>query len=216
VTVSRFAVVALLAVGIGVSAGCASSQPARTRTQAAAPRALPPARLYQETLQPVQVNLDELRFVGMDDGPVPDFDLRSIDGQRFRSNDLVGEQAFVVVFFATWCHMCDLKMPLLRAALDAVGPLTVIGIAVDDAETFRAVPGYVQRHGLRFPIVRAIDHPLFNISYNPFSTVPLVVVVGRNGGLVDYQMGYAPNDRERLIAAVRLARRIGPLAHPRG
>jgi hypothetical protein len=29
-------------------------------------------------------------------------------------------------------------------------------------------------------------------------------------------MGYAPNDGERLIAAVQLARRIGPLAHPRG
>ena len=206
----------MLAVGMGLSAGCSSSQPARTRTQAAASRALPPARLYQDAPQPVKINLDELRFVGMDDGPVPDFDLRSIDGQRFRSNDLVGEQAFVVVFFATWCHMCDLKMPLLRAALDAVGPLTVIGIAVDDAQTFGAVPAYVQRHGLHFPIVRAIDHPLFNISYNPFSTVPLVVVVGRNGGLVDYQMGYAPNDGERLIAAVQLARRIGPLAHPHG
>ena len=203
-------------MGTSLSAGCSSSQPAGARTQAAPPRALSPAQLYQDAPQRVQINLDDLRFVGMDDGPVPDFDLRSIDGQRFRSNDLVGEQAFVVVFFATWCHMCDLKMPLLRAALDAVGPLTVIGIAVDDAETFAKVPAYVQRHGLHFPIVRAIDHPLFNISYNPFSTVPLVVVVGRNGGLVDYQMGYAPNDGERLIAAVQLARRIGPLAHPRG
>ena len=44
--------------------------------------------------------------------------------------------------------------------------------------------------------------------------VPLVVVVGKNGGLVDYQMGFAPDDRERLIAAVQLARRIGPLADP--
>jgi hypothetical protein len=112
--------------------------------------------------------------------------------------------------------MCDLKMPLLRAALDAVGPLTVIGITVDDQETLPKVPAYMKRHGLDFPVVHGLRHPIFNIEYNPFSTVPLVVVVGQNGGLVDYQMGYAPNDRERFIAAVRLARRIGPLAHPDG
>jgi hypothetical protein len=39
----------------------------------------------------------------------------------------------------------------------------------------------------------------------------LVVVVGKNGGLVDYQMGYESDAESRLISAVKLARRIGPL-----
>jgi peroxiredoxin len=171
----------------------------------------PPATLYNEPAEVVKVNLAELRFVGMDEGPVPDFRLRTVDGKMFDSAALVGHKAFVVVFFATWCPVCELKLPLLRAALDAVGPLTVIGIAVDEPETFPKVEAYVKRFGLRFPIVRASEHPVFNMSYNPFSTVPLVVVVGQNGGLVDYQMGYTPTDRERLIAALKLARVIGPL-----
>jgi peroxiredoxin len=122
----------------------------------------------------------------------------------------------VIVFFATWCQMCEQKMPELRGALDALGPVTVIGVSVDDPDTWSRVPAFMQTHGLRFPLVRASQYPRFALSYNPFSMVPLVVVVGRNGGLVDFQMGYAPNDRERLIAAVQLARNIGPLADPHG
>jgi hypothetical protein len=41
--------------------------------------------------------------------------------------------------------------------------------------------------------------------------VPLVVVVGQNGGLVDYQMGFADTHQKRLSDAIRTARSIGPL-----
>jgi thiol-disulfide isomerase/thioredoxin len=180
-----------------------------------APRPQPPAAsLYlepEETLA-TQFDLNELRFVGMDDGPVPDFMLRTESGGTFDSRQLVGERAFVVVFFATWCAVCDLKMPLLRRALATTGPVTAIGVAVDEAATWPRVAQYMKRHGLTsMPLVRAQKYPGFAVSYNPFGSVPLVVVVGQNGGLVDYQIGYAPNDGARLEAAVELAKRIGPL-----
>ncbi len=192
-------------------------KPPESSTRTAA-RSKPPApSLYlepEETLS-TQFDIRDLRFVGMDDGPVPEFQLRTEQGRALDSRQLVGERAFVVVFFATWCAVCDLKLPLLRRALETTAPVTVIGVSVDDPQTWPKVAPYLKRHGLTsMPLVRAQRYPAFAISYNPFSTVPLVVVVGQNGGLVDYQIGYAPNDGQRLEQAVRLAKRIGPLKEP--
>jgi thiol-disulfide isomerase/thioredoxin len=196
----------------GCAEGGGKQSPARNAERAARPP--PPAALYLEPEQSfsAKLNLDDLRFVGMDDGPVPDFKLRADNGQWFDSQQLVGEQAFMVVFFATWCQVCDLKLPLIRRALKAAGPVTLIGVAVDDPQTWPRVAPYLKRHGLKeMPVVRAQSFPMFAVSYNPFSAVPLVVVVGQNGGLVDYQVGYAPNDEQRLADAMQLAKRIGPL-----
>lgn len=147
----------------------------------------------------------------MDNGPVPDFSVQSYDGTALSSDNLVGREPFVVVFFATWCQVCDLKMPVLKQVLDELGPITTIMVSVDDADTWPHVPGYLKEHQVNYPVVSALAYPRFSASYNPFQAVPLVVVVGRNGGLVDYQMGFADTHQKRLKDAIRLARTIGPL-----
>ena len=202
-----------LALWVGVTAcGASNASGSSAKTAKAAPRSsAPPAELYLQSSEHSLDEANEFRIVGMDDGPVPKFRLRTADGRMLDSAALQGKP-FVVVFFATWCQMCAMKLPLLRAALDSVGPVAMIGVSVDEPETWPQASGFLRENGLRFPLVRAAEFPRFSLAYNPFSLVPLVVVVGRNGGLVDYQMGYAPNDRERFIAAVKLARTIGPLA----
>lgn len=202
-----------------------STPPAPAKTAARqhhAARATSPADLYLshtqvDALEKAQKSIGDLcslRFVGMDDGQVPDFLLRAADGHVFDSQALVGKRPFVVVFFATWCPTCKQKLSLVKKALHTLGHVTIIGVSVDDDSTWPQVAQYLERRGLSFPVVRARRYPRFSVSYDPFSTVPLVVVVGRNGGLVDYQMGYQPGDAKRLVKAVKLARVIGPLAHP--
>lgn len=171
-----------------------------------------PAALYNEPTAPREsLDLAGLRFVGMDNGPVPEFSVESQDGKQLRSEDLVGHEAFVVVFFATWCQVCDMKLPVLKGVLDELGPITTIMVSVDDAETWPHVPGYLKEHDVKFPVVSALAYPRFSASYNPFQAVPLVVVVGHNGGLVDYQMGFADTHQKRLTDAIRVARSIGRL-----
>jgi thiol-disulfide isomerase/thioredoxin len=147
----------------------------------------------------------------MDDGPVPEFSVESHDGTGFDSRDLVGQEPFVVVFFATWCQVCDMKMPMVSRVFEELGPVKTILVSVDDAQTWPHVPGYLKEHEIRFPVVSAHAYPRFSASYNPFQAVPLVVVVGQNGGLVDYQMGFADTHEARLADAIRLARKLGPL-----
>ncbi len=153
-----------------------------------------------------------LRIVGTDEGPVPDFDLLAPGGTQYNSKALVGQQPFVTVFFATWCDYCGVELKTLEAALREVGPMLVIPVSADGAETWHQVPGYLASFGIHQPAVRAHEYPLFSVSYDPFDTVPVLVIVGRNGGLVDYHLGYDPAHAERLAASLRLAKTIGPLA----
>lgn len=198
----------------------AASPEVRKATGSASSRPPPPAKLYFESSDSAaegsgQIDLEKLRglrFVGMDNGPVPSFHVRSTDGRSFDSGKLVGDRAFLIIFFATWCPVCEKKLPFVKKALDRLGPLTVILVSADEPGTFHQVPVYLRRHGLsHLPVVRATKYPAFALSYDPFSLVPLVVVVGRNGGLVDFQMGITADDAGRLIKAVHLARTIGPL-----
>lgn len=197
--------------------GAAKARVVHSNVEASTQRALDakspaPAHLYNEPTRPREtVDLSSLRFVGMDDGPVPDFSLTTSDGYKLDSTDFIGEEPFVVVFFATWCQVCDMKMPVLKSVLDDVGPVRTILVSLDDAQTWSHVPGYLKEYGIHYPVVSAYAYPSFAASYNPFQAVPLVVVVGKNGGLVDFQMGFADTHRQRLTDAIKLAKTIGPL-----
>jgi thiol-disulfide isomerase/thioredoxin len=203
----------VLAIAIASTQVACNGSSERPANAAGAKRsAQSPLELYPSLAEAAEpIDLDDIRFVGMDDGPVPEFQLKSVDGRSYHSDQLVGDRAFVFVFFATWCNVCDKKLAAVRRALNRTGKVTMIGVSADDQDTWPAVMPFVKEHGLEMPIVPALKYPKFAISYNPFQTVPLVVVVGRNGGLVDYQLGYQGDDEDRFVSAVQLARRIGPL-----
>lgn len=145
---------------------------------------------------------------------VPEFRVVATNGSVFDSTTLIGKQPFVVAFWATWCKVCELKLPELLEVLAAATEVQAIGVSVDDADTWQNVDRYVARHRLPFPTVRGASFPRFALSYDPFQTVPVIAVIGRNGYLVDYQIGYSSTHRQRLAAAVEVARRMAPDSPP--
>ena len=159
--------------------------------------------------------MSSLRIVGMDDGPVPDFELFAPGGASYSSKTFVGRQPFVTVFFATWCDYCGVELKTMQHAFEQVGAMPVIPVSVDGPETWGQVSAYLASFGIHDHAVRASEYPGFAASYNPFDTLPLLVVVGRNGGLVDCLLGYDPAHADRLLASLRLAKTVGPLAKPR-
>jgi thiol-disulfide isomerase/thioredoxin len=138
---------------------------------------------------------------------VPPFRLVATDGSVFDSNALIGKRAFVVVFFTTWCGVCELKLPEVSAvAKHTRDDVTFVGVPIDDPDTWDQVAEYVDRLGLGFPIVRGEHFPRFTMAYDPMQKVPVVAVVGKDGYLVDYQVGWGPSHGRRLRAAVDIAR----------
>ena len=118
------------------------------------------------------------------------------------------------MFFSTWCQVCEMKLPLVKQAVAPHPDLPVVLVSLDDADTWSGVPAFVRRFGLGQTLVRGSTFPRFSLAYAPLQTVPVVAVIGRNGHLVDYQVGYSPRHGPRLAAAIELAVRMPPDAPP--
>ncbi len=165
-----------------------------------------PQRLLREPLLQPEVDLEDLQVVGSSSGPVPDFDLMLADGEVFRSAEWVGKRPFVIVFFATWCQVCEVKLPLVRAALESEREVTLLLVSVDEPDTWRHVPGFLREQRLGEALLASgLENPRFTLGYDPMGAVPVVAVIGRDGTLVDYQVGLSPADGGRLTSAVRRA-----------
>jgi thiol-disulfide isomerase/thioredoxin len=136
---------------------------------------------------------------------VPEFLLATKACQVFDSHELVGKVPFVVVFFASWCSVCEHKVPLLRDALrEREGQVTSLWISLDDATGDSAeTDAFLERNELaQRSAVSGRDFLGFSLGYNPFRSVPVVVVVGRSGRVVVVQIGVRDGDDAVLEQAL--------------
>lgn len=139
---------------------------------------------------------------------VPAFRLTTVAGDTVDSTELVGKEPFVVMFFASWCGVCEQKLPLVQKALtEEAGDMLVLGAALDEPETWDRVAPYVERHGLEVTLVRGQEHKGFAMAYDPFGSVPVVMVINQQGVIVDLQRGMREGDEDRLRAALRLVQK---------
>jgi thiol-disulfide isomerase/thioredoxin len=141
------------------------------------------------------------------DERVPDFFLATEGCEIIDSRELVGKEPFVVVFFASWCSVCEHKMPAIQRAVAARNrEIRALFVSLDDADGWDATREFLSRHGLSpGSAVAGRDFVGFSLGYNPFRSVPVVVVVGRSGRVVDVQIGVRRGDDGRLIKALDLA-----------
>jgi thiol-disulfide isomerase/thioredoxin len=156
---------------------------------------------------PAQRELEEDPTRIAPDERVPDFLLASERCEIFDSRQLVGKQPFVVVFFASWCSVCEHKMPLIRRALEErADEVTSVFVSLDDADGWADTQHFLARNGLvPTSAVAGRDYLSFSLGYNPFRSVPVVVVVGRSGHVVDVQVGVRDGDGDRLQEALDVA-----------
>jgi hypothetical protein len=139
------------------------------------------------------------------DQRVPDFLLATEACQVFDSRELVGKVPFVVVFFASWCSVCEHQIPTLRdALLERAGQIVPLWISLDEAsDGWLETDAFLVRHELeRKSAVAGRDFLGFSLAYNPFRSVPVVVVVGRSGRVVAVQIGVREGDDELLEVAL--------------
>jgi peroxiredoxin len=152
-----------------------------------------------------QPELTEVPAAIAPDERVPDFLLATEACQVFDSRELVGKVPFVVVFFASWCTVCEHRVPLLRNALrERAGQVTPLWISLDDAaDGWTETDAFLERNELaRQSAVAGREFLGFSLGYNPFRSVPVVVVVGRSGRVVAVQIGVRDGDEAVLEQAL--------------
>jgi peroxiredoxin len=143
------------------------------------------------------------------DIPVPAFRVNTTQGKLVDSRELVGKQAFMLVYFATWCRVCRMKLPMVKFVLERYHPdLAVYGVVMDDSSTWQFVPSYVERYDIDFELIQAERFPRFAAAYSPSGLVPAVTLVSKQGYVLEYQHGYSQRHLPELVAALAESERL--------
>ena len=85
----------------------------------------------------------------------PPIDLFTPGGDAFSLTSQLGK-VVLVNFWATWCEPCVTEMPSLQRVRDQFAPrLEVVGVNYQEGPS--RIQAFVDRSGIRFPIVRDTD-----------------------------------------------------------
>jgi len=123
----------------------------------------------------------------------PSFRAVTLTGQTVSLEDVKNSKGAVLVFWATWCPLCDAAIPSIKEFNSKYAHTGVVFLAINPGvnDSLRKVELYVKKHDLNYPIAyddRSIVTKLFEIR-----GVPTVVVLD-NKGIVRYVDGEIPKD----------------------
>lgn len=81
----------------------------------------------------------------------PDFTLKTLDGQEVNLSDYRGKKV-MLNFWATWCAPCEAEMPEMQEYYEKHKDENIEILAVN-IDPLNDVKGFVNKHGLTFPIL---------------------------------------------------------------
>tara|TARA_B100000315_G_C14559225_1_gene579691 strand:- start:177 stop:737 length:561 start_codon:yes stop_codon:yes gene_type:complete len=86
----------------------------------------------------------------------PDFQLQTIDGKTISKSALKG-QPTLMMFWAPWCHVCQVELPKIHDFHEAVKPYGLQVLSVGFADEKDNVLGYIHGHSDIFTFLSAYD-----------------------------------------------------------
>ncbi len=121
----------------------------------------------------------------------PDFELSTVDGRSERLSDHLGKEVVLLDFWATFCEPCLAGMPHLDALYrqHRAEGFIVLGIAIDGPDSVAQVKTAASKLGVSFPILLDQETRVVAL-YNPKTSAPYSVLIGRDGRILKKQEGY--------------------------
>jgi cytochrome c biogenesis protein CcmG/thiol:disulfide interchange protein DsbE len=120
----------------------------------------------------------------------PDFELMKLDGHPIRLADLRGK-IVILDFWATWCHPCEVQMPVLdalwrdqerqdqegQAGQAEGGDLMIVGLSVD-TDPVTEVAEWIEERGFAYPIAIADQDLAMRFGVIGFPTLLIIDPLG--------------------------------------
>lgn len=140
------------------------------------------------------------------DARPPDFELDSLDGNSVELSNYLGKDVILIDFWATYCDPCLAAMPhldkLYRKYKDK--GFVVLGISIDGPDSVAQVKTEVAQLGVTFPILLDQETRVVAL-YNPKTSAPYSVLIGRDGHVIMKREGYTAGDAALLDKEVKAA-----------
>jgi thiol-disulfide isomerase/thioredoxin len=118
--------------------------------------------------------------------PAPALRVQSLDGKAYDLSQLKGK-VVLLHFWTTWCEPCRAEMTELDKLQKEHSADGFVLLGVDVGEGRGIVEKYLKSSGVTHPIAVANDANLF--SAYQVRAFPTHVLIGRDGVVVDYQIG---------------------------
>jgi peroxiredoxin len=149
-------------------------------------------------------------------GQPPDFELDSLDGKSVRLSDHLGKEVVLIDFWATFCDPCLAAMPHLDELYKKYKGrgFVVLGISIDGPDSVAQVKAEVAKLGVSFPILLDQESRVVSL-YNPKTSAPYSVLIGRDGRVIKKQEGYSTGNAGNLEADLKAALGVVARALPR-
>ena len=136
----------------------------------------------------------------------PDFELSTLDGDSVRLSDHLGKDVVLIDFWATFCDPCLAAMPHLEKLYKKHKDkgFVVLGISIDGPDSIAEVKTTVAKLGVSFPILLDQETRVVAL-YNPKTSAPFSVLIGRDGGIITKKEGYTTGSSSAVDADVEQA-----------
>ena len=136
----------------------------------------------------------------------PDFELSTVDGRSERLSEHLGKEVVLLDFWATFCEPCLAGMPHLDALYrqHKSEGFVVLGIDIDGPDSIAQVKTTVSKLGVSFPILLDQETRVVAL-YNPKTSAPYSVLIGRDGRILKKQEGYTTGDAAAVERDVQAA-----------
>ena len=135
---------------------------------------------------------------------VPDFTATTLEGERVQLHSLLKQGPVYLVFFSTWCELCQFEISAFKRIYHHFGErLPLIAINSDVGDDREQVAQYVEAHQLPYRVVYDSSGGVRK-AYE-VHTVPLQLLISSEG-LVVYLDSDAPAGSGMKVEAVIEAR----------
>lgn len=125
-----------------------------------------------------------------------------LQGRTWRLADLRG-RAVLLNFWASWCEPCRSEMPTLQTLAELYGPERLAVLALNFKEAPATVARFVQRTGLRLPVLLDRDGAIARAcAVKVFPTTLLIAPDGRARQRLRGELDWTGAEAERLVQAL--------------
>lgn len=138
----------------------------------------------------------------------PDLTLTGADGEPAAISSVIAGKVALIDFWATWCGPCKYSAPHLQALHNQYKDrgFTVVGI-MSDMNATTIGPAYLEKHPVTYPMFLDDDGSTSMCNWGQVEAFPTMVLVGRDGKVIEVFRGVG--DLDRMSAKVAVAVRTG-------